>query len=445
MRWSRSLRTKLALLVVTTTVGVSLLSVVAVVSYELVVLRQSLIREVSLLGEITADHGAAALAFDDPAFTEKILGALRVRESILAAAVVRADGEVFASYRREDFVEPSEIWPVDLEDGFRFAGGSLYIAKPVAISSGPPGSVILRSDLRELRDHARRFAGIAAVIALLSCCLALPLALRFQRTVSEVELERTREELEQQVKARTRELARFQERLRDSERLASVGILTAGIAHQINNPVGAILSASEFALLCEEDANAHEVWKEALTRCANEARRCGRIVRSVLHFSRDEQSERWTEDVSQVVGQACRLTASYAQKLGGAVDFHPSDTPAPVLMSPIEMEQVFVNLIRNGLESREGGARVEIRVGSSGDRVSVEIRDNGRGMDADQVGHVFDPFFTTRLIDGGTGLGLSMSHEIVVSHGGSIGVESGRGHGTTFRVELPLEDAGTGV
>jgi signal transduction histidine kinase len=259
------------------------------------------------------------------------------------------------------------------------------------------------------------------------------------RVRAEEALAEHRERLEELVEERTTELARSREKLVRSERMASVGTLAAGIAHQINNPVASIVAAAQYALVCEEDEDAPQVWKRALLDCVEEGKRCAKIVRSVLQFSREESSEMWPEDLNDVVGRACDLARSYAAECSAELSFEPIVEPCPVRMSPIQIEQVVVNLIRNAVESRATGAQVVVRTRRNAGIVSVEVCDNGRGMSQEDCKRIFDPFFTTRLDAGGTGLGLSMAHGIVLDHRGTIGVESRIGEGTTVIVELPCE------
>jgi signal transduction histidine kinase len=107
-------------------------------------------------------------------------------------------------------------------------------------------------------------------------------------------------------------------------------------------------------------------------------------------------------------------------------------------MSPVEVEQAMVNVLRNALESSERGVRVSIRTRLDGDAVLVEIEDDGRGMPLEQLEHAFDPFYTSRLQDGGTGLGLSVAHGLISSHGGEISMDSKQGDGTLVSITLPL-------
>lgn len=237
---------------------------------------------------------------------------------------------------------------------------------------------------------------------------------------------------------RTRELEaeRARERLHHDERMASVGILAAGLAHQINNPVNNILLTAEHAL-GEEGPDAARAWREALAASAEEAKRCERIVRGLVAFSRGEPGQRWREDANLVLRRAQELTADAAAEHGASLALQLDPEPAPILANPIALEQALVNILRNAIQSRPG-ARVVLRT-ERGDRlVRIEIRDDGRGMDREALGRLFAPFYTTRADEGGLGLGLSVAHRIVTDHGGEIRVASRLGEGTTVTIELPL-------
>ncbi len=258
---------------------------------------------------------------------------------------------------------------------------------------------------------------------------------------SMIELARHQDDLEDIVEQRTRELLSSRDQLREAEKLAAVGTLTAGIAHQINNPIGAILVSTEYALLCEDDGNAQAIWKMALRTNLEEAQRCASIVHSLLQFTRKEPIEKTMEDLNQVVRRASAATAKYVRDRSAAVELDLTATPLPVFMSPIEMEQVLINVIRNGVESQVTGARIDIRTARRGELAVIQLRDNGHGIAPEIRSRIFDPFFSTRVGRGGTGLGLSVAHGIVKDHGGEIRIESESEKGTTVIIEIPLSEA----
>ncbi|MFT5696956.1 MAG: signal transduction histidine kinase, partial [Myxococcota bacterium] len=224
--------------------------------------------------------------------------------------------------------------------------------------------------------------------------------------------------------------------LERQKNLASVGTLAASVAHQINNPVGSILAAAQFALITKGDADYDEVASDAFVTIAAEAKRCGQIVHSLLRLSVGEHGEVWEEDIHGVVESAYNATRPYAQELGAELDLKLTETSSRLLISPIELEQAIVNLIRNGLEARTTGARVVVRTVSDTVSVRIQVVDNGTGL-ADPE-NAFDAFYTTRAAAGGTGLGLTVVRGIVEEHGGSVrAFPLADGPGTIFEIELP--------
>jgi len=249
---------------------------------------------------------------------------------------------------------------------------------------------------------------------------------------------RFRDHLEDLVERRTLELERSRSRLRQSERLATVGTLAAGIAHQINNPLASILAASQYALACEDDADVAAVRQQALRDIEEEARRGGRIVRSVLQFSRNQRSEKWLVELNEVVRGACALVGASARECDARLETRLVVPCGPVELNPLEMEQALVNVVRNALQASPPGARVRVATERRDGRARIRVEDEGRGIPAGDLHRIFDPFYTTRLSQGGTGLGLAVAHGIVSAHGGSIDVESRRGRGTAVTIDLPL-------
>ena len=168
--------------------------------------------------------------------------------------------------------------------------------------------------------------------------------------------------------------------------------------------------------------------------------RCERIVRGLVAFSRGEPGQKWPEDANQVLRRARDLTAGAAAEHQAAVEFLPCAGAVPILASSIALEQALVNVIRNAIQSRPG-AHVTLRTERRARSVRIEVRDDGRGMDCESLRHLFEPFFTTRAAEGGTGLGLPVAHRIIADHDGAIHVDSRPGEGTLVSVELPLAPA----
>ena len=233
------------------------------------------------------------------------------------------------------------------------------------------------------------------------------------------------------------ELAASQERALGAERLAAVGTLAAGIAHELNNPIGAILLAASFGLEAADGGGAADQMRGCLCDIEREARRCRGIVESVLLFAREGETDRREVSLESVVEQAVSEVQREATALGARIDVAlPPDVPL-LHVNPVSIEQVVVNLLRNALESGER-VRVTVTAEVTGGEVRLHVRDTGRGISPEERSRLFDPFYSTRRDKGGTGLGLSISHGIVRRHGGTISVESTPRSGSTFTVTLPL-------
>ncbi|MCG8591534.1 MAG: ATP-binding protein [Proteobacteria bacterium] len=240
-------------------------------------------------------------------------------------------------------------------------------------------------------------------------------------------------------KRATEALKESQLQLMASERLASLGTLAAGIAHEINNPVSAIMAAAQHALACREEENGDALAWQALEESIRESKRCASIVRSVLQFSRDEPTEKVLADLNEVVVRAVALTRDYADENEADVEMELAPEPCTALVNALQIEQAVVNLVRNAVEAG-GEERTHITVVTeTGPRWSkVEVRDSGCGIDPETMKRIFDPFFTTRRNEGGSGLGLAVVHGIVSEHRGRLDVTSEPGRGTTFAIEFPI-------
>ncbi len=259
--------------------------------------------------------------------------------------------------------------------------------------------------------------------------------------------EREHDRLEVRILERTRELEESQQVVRKKERLAAIGTLAAGIAHQINNPVGAILNSAEFATLVDRDEEGERIRDQAFSEIQSQAVRCGKIVRSILQFSRAEPTEKWSSDLAGVLRIAVDVTKRYALERDAEIQLgiSPEIGERAVWMNPIEIEQVFVNLIRNAIEAQPSNAKVRIRAmisPDSAEAVEVIVEDDGPGVGIEDEVRIFEPFYTTRLSEGGSGLGLSVAHGIIEDHAGRMWVENRSENdpqGTRFHVLLPLE------
>jgi len=245
---------------------------------------------------------------------------------------------------------------------------------------------------------------------------------------------------------------RMRAQLLRAERLASVGVLAAGVAHEINNPLGYLstnlelaLEACALALGARNDRHAHEALQAmqgALDDALDGALRVRNIVRQLKTFSRSEEPGVGSARLSRVLDTACRMVGNQIRHRARLETTH-GDLPR-VHGNASRLEQVFVNLLVNAAHAiPEGGADenvVRLEASVDGSHVVVTISDTGTGIQPDDLEHIFDPFFTTKPIGEGTGLGLAVCHDIVTASRGTIDVESMPGQGTTFRVCLEIDE-----
>ena len=245
-----------------------------------------------------------------------------------------------------------------------------------------------------------------------------------------------KEDLDLQVHERSRQLVR-------SERLAGIGFLAAGVAHEINNPLSAIVMASESVssrtreMLADSDHPDKEVVGEYLEMIRREAFRCRQITNRLLDFARGQNSERQRHDVAQLVREVIEMVRHMSRYRDRQVEFVFEGECYANINGP-EIKQVVLNLVANALDCMESGGKLQIGLVEKTDQLLLKFVDDGCGMTQEVVEHLFEPFFTQRKSGKGTGLGLSISHRIVSDHGGTIEAESeGPGHGSTFRVLIP--------
>ncbi len=241
-----------------------------------------------------------------------------------------------------------------------------------------------------------------------------------------------------------REVTGLRSRLITSGRLAAVGQLAAGIAHEINNPI-AYVNANLCALrglvegmaekLAEPPSEARELIDESLEG----VQRVAAIVRDVKSFSHAGISERRAVDMAELLDAVLRVAAPQL-RYGRRVERRYGSDVAPVLGDPQELKQVFLNLVINAGQAVRGDQEIRLVTRQEKDRVVVLVEDDGCGIPGEMLESVFDPFFTTKRVGEGTGLGLSIAYEIVRRHGGTLSVQSALGRGTRFRVELPAAE-----
>ncbi len=247
---------------------------------------------------------------------------------------------------------------------------------------------------------------------------------------------------------RNRELAEINQRLQEaqqqliqSEKLAAVGQLTAGIVHDVKNPLAVIKGLAEE--LKEEPAIPVEA-RVHLDAIRANAGRASAIVTDLLTFARQSTPAMVQRDICEAVRASLRLTEYLTRKGKVTVVTDIPDTTVLVTYDPQQIEQVLINLITNAVQAMPDGGTLRASLQQSGDAVAIAVQDTGVGIRPEDLSRVFDPFFTTKKEGEGTGLGLSVSYGIVTRHHGRLDVESEVGRGSTFTVLLPVEqEAGT--
>ncbi len=226
----------------------------------------------------------------------------------------------------------------------------------------------------------------------------------------------------------------MEQHIRNTERLASVGKLAAGVAHEINNPLGGILNC---LYNIRKGTLALGRQEEYLVYMEDGLRRAQKIVRQLLDFSQQREPEFVMSEVNVLIDRVLVLTNHAIVEKGLKLEKHfAADLPS-LYVDPYMIEQVVTNLLLNAIQATQQGGMITLRTQLVGEVCAIEVADTGPGISSEVRPHIFDPFFTTKRTGEGTGLGLSVSLGIVERHGGELSVESEEGQGTVFTIKLP--------
>jgi PAS domain S-box-containing protein len=235
----------------------------------------------------------------------------------------------------------------------------------------------------------------------------------------------------------TTERKKMQEQLIVADRLASIGELASGIAHELNNPLTSIIGFSQLLL----DKDIPDEVKEDLNVINREAQRTAEVVRNLLTFARKHPPEKKLVDINNIIQAVLQLRA-YEQKVSNIqVNTYLAPDLPEVTADGFQLQQVFLNIIINAehfMVEAHGGGTLTIATERVGNTIKASFADDGPGISEENLKHIFDPFFTTKEVGKGTGLGLSICHGITSEHGGRIQAQSELGKGATFVVELPI-------
>ena len=352
-----------------------------------------------------------------------------------------------------------------LEQGDFFGELSILDSEPRSMSVTALSDAVLGSIKKDsFYEVLEEFPGLTKDII-----AGLNKRLRGQNEVIISEFKTREEQLKELVRQRTQELEeknneleltmsnlkKSQQQLIQSEKLASLGQLTAGIAHEIQNPLNFVNNFSQFStelvdeiIAAQTDVERNEIGNDLrlnLEKIYHHGKRADSIVRNMLEHSRSGVGEKSLEDINALCEEYFNL--SFQGMRGNYPDFNCSlerilahDLPKIDIVSQ-EISRVLINLFNNAFYAvkKKQNAKVVLKTAMQGDNLIIVVGDNGIGIPQNIINKIFEPFFTTKPTGEGTGLGLSLSHDIIKSYGGEILVESKEGEGTTFTVVLPYK------
>jgi len=243
--------------------------------------------------------------------------------------------------------------------------------------------------------------------------------------------------LEKKVEERTKELTEMQAHLIQSEKLASLGKLAAGIAHEINNPLGGILIYSHLLL---EDIDKDSPHYENLKKIVKETSRCKDIVKGLLEFARPREPEMSLIDINEIVEKSLAIMERQALFQNITIKKVYSSSLPKIIADSAQLQQVSMNIILNAAEAMDGNGVLTLSTSLNRDKTQIEVKfsDTGHGINEEEKKRLFEPFFTTKEVGKGTGLGLAISYSIIQKHNGTIECTSQLGKGSTFTVKLPV-------
>jgi two-component system NtrC family sensor kinase len=249
------------------------------------------------------------------------------------------------------------------------------------------------------------------------------------------------------IKQRDAEASQLNKQLMQAGKLASIGELSAGVAHEINNPLAIILTERQILLDLESQADMGSVqfkeqFFESMNQIDRQIKRCKRITQNLLRFARRTTSMVEAVNLNEFITEIIELMEREAKSSGIKIT-HAFDENLPTLISdPSQLQQVFLNLITNAIDAHEGMpyGKIHIKTNANGAKggVTVSVSDTGSGISPEYLEKIFDPFFTTKPVGKGTGLGLSICYSIMRQLGGDITVTSKLGTGTEFTLSLPV-------
>lgn len=231
------------------------------------------------------------------------------------------------------------------------------------------------------------------------------------------------------------ERSALEKQLVQADKLSSIGLLAAGVAHEVNTPLAVI---SSYAQMLAKQVSEDETKSKMLEKIAKQTFRASEIVNSLLNFSRVSPTEFVEVDLNRTIRETANLIEHQLKKVQVEVEMHLAPDLGTIKGNPGKLQQVFLNLFLNARDAMEAGGRLTIRTTAHDGMARIEVMDSGIGISAEHLVRIYDPFFTTKGAKKGTGLGLAVTYGIVKEHSGHIEVESRQGAGTRFALEFPL-------
>jgi signal transduction histidine kinase len=238
------------------------------------------------------------------------------------------------------------------------------------------------------------------------------------------------------------EKTRLRDQLRHADRLATIGQLAAGVAHELNEPLSNILG---FAQLVVKDEGISEQSGRDIEKIIAGTLHARQIIKELLIFARETEPVKVSFNLNELINDGLFFLESRFKKVGIDLDCRLAPDLPGIKADRLQILQVLTNLVVNAVQAMPGGGQLTIRTAADSGTVELIVKDTGVGIDKSIIKDIFNPFFTTKDVSEGTGLGLSVVHGIVTAHQGTISVESAVGEGSTFTIRLPVDTAESGT
>jgi two-component system NtrC family sensor kinase len=250
------------------------------------------------------------------------------------------------------------------------------------------------------------------------------------------------ENLNKKVQEKTEELKNIYNQVNQIEKLASLGKLSATVAHELNNPLEGILTYSKLISKKLKNSNGstdHEPLIKYLDLISDETARCGKIVKDLLLFSHKEEERFAEENLIAIIDKSITIIDHHFEMHGISLEKEYSSENILINCTAAKIQQALIAMLINAIEAMQSEGKIVIKAGTHNDLAIIKIKDEGTGISAKDLPHIFEPFFSTKESAQGTGLGLAVTYGIITNHGGKISVEETSPKGTTFKIELPLK------